>query len=262
MDTDNFCNVKSNVIKNFDWAAYLMIMGILFPMAMIVFNFMLFARVIPEQFIRDYVVLTFQSPNFPAMYLSNFAHLNIAHLLDNMAMFMITIVFIAAVANVAIPYVNQRVPGMNCIFGTRTLVWSTITFLVIVPFLISIESIVAGNYTGVKGGLGFSGVALAFEGYLVYLVEKLVIRKIQVIMTGKNQLLVYAGITLVAMFPLIIIVEQIVTMYTSSVHANYPAHLLGFGLGIIVPFILDKIGEIETYIRTNQRVVVTGRGHD
>jgi len=237
----NICRMD-NVIPGFSWSRYALVMCMFIPMAILAFNFITFARIIPEDFIRDYIVLTYASPNPVSMFLSNYAHANIQHLSENMMSYLITVAFIFAVALVAIPSFNKHTPGVNCRFGTKTLVQSTAVFFLIVPFIISTESILVGNYLGIAGGFGFSGVVFAFEGYMVYISEILIIRKIQVVMHRRDKLLAYSGMFLAVMIPLIVVFGQIMTMYTTTAfNANYAAHLTGFVVGVVTPFLIERV---------------------
>jgi membrane associated rhomboid family serine protease len=215
-------------------------MVITIPFFILLFNLLIFWRVIPDWFIEQYIVLTYASPNLVSMFLSNYAHASVNHMTENMFSYLITIVFILVIALFTVPYFNRKNPGMNCRFGTKTLMQCTLIFFLIAPFIISTESIIAGIFLGKTGGLGFSGIVFAFEGYLVYISEILIIRKIQIVMHKRDKTLMYLGIFLVAMIPMTVIIGQIIMMYTSIFNANYTAHMTGFAIGMITPYLLEK----------------------
>lgn len=251
MRFQNICRID-NVIYNFKWSNYTWYMVIIVPLLILLFNLLIFARIIPNWFIEEYIVLTYASPNPLSMFLSNYAHATVTHMTENLLSYLITIVFIIVIALAAIPFFNKNNPGMNCRFGTRTLVQCTLIFFLVAPFVISTESIITGIYLGKSGGLGFSGIVFAFEGYLVYISEILIIRKIQVVMHKRDKTLVYAGVFLTALIPLTVVVGQILTMYTSTVNTNYLAHMTGFVFGALVPLIIDwRDREMGSYIRKN-----------
>jgi hypothetical protein len=228
-------------IKGFNWMKYMWITCAAVPVAILVFNYCIFEEIIPQWFFDQYIVLTYASPNPISMFLSNYAHATGIHMLENLMSYVITIASIAIVAIIAIPYTNKKTPGMGCVFGTKTLVECTCIFFLLVPFLIAIVSIIAGNYLGIEGGLGFSGVVFAFEGYLVYIAEVIIIRKVQVILHQRDKMLIYFGVALSMVIPLSFVVGQLLTMYTNpTVHANYFAHTAGFIAGITIPFLLER----------------------
>jgi len=227
----------------FNWSRYIWIMGVIFPVIMVGFDMLTFMRVVPEGFIREYLVLTYKSPNLFSMYFSNFIHVNLNHMMENVMSYLITMAFIGMTALVIVPYFNKHTKGLNYKFDSETLVLSTVLFIVVVPFVISAESIVLGNYMGIAGGLGFSGVGFAFEGYLVYIMETLLISKIQVFSRDGKKVMASNGVLLAVAIPAIIIAFQILTMYTSTVSANYSAHIIGFTMGMTIPATLDWAGK-------------------
>lgn len=249
----NICNID-NVFPRFNWYRYLWITCAIIPLAILTFNVVVFQNLLPEWFIDNYVILTYASPNGISMFLSNYSHATGIHMLENLMSYIITIASIAVVALIAIPYTNKKTPGMNCRFGTKTLVQSTCIFFLIVPFVISAISSQVGIMLGITGGLGFSGVVFAFEGYLVYIAEVIIIRKLQIIWTRKNKVIVYFGIALIVSLPMAFIIGQIITMYTSPMaHPNYIAHLTGFVIGFMTPFLLERR---DRKIYLEKRVVV------
>lgn len=236
----NICRMHDE-IKGFDWMKYMWITCAAVPAAILIFNYCIFEDIIPQWFFDQYIVLTYASPNPISMFLSNYAHATGIHMLENLMSYVITIASIAIVAIIAIPYTNKKTPGMGCVFGTKTLVQCTCVFFLLVPFLIAGVSILVGNYLGITGGLGFSGIVFAFEGYLVFIAEIIIIRKVQIILHQKDKMLVYFGVVLAMIVPLSFVFGQLFTMYTNpSLHANYFAHMTGFLAGIIVPFVLEK----------------------
>lgn len=245
-----------------NWEIYITAMMIAFPLLLVVFNIFLFTRVIPEQIIRDYVVLSYEHPNFFAMYLTNFAHVTMMHLMENLIGYLVTMVFIFVAARWAIPAYNRRTHGLRFHFNMGTLWWSSLVFLTVIPFFISWESILVGPLFGKAGGLGFSAIEYAFIGYLVYVVDSLILRKVIVVSKQGNRSVAYLGLVIAAMIPLSIILGQYPFPVEGGFPVNYAGHLTGFVLGAVVPLIIDFFGEIETNMRTNQGVVVTGKSEE
>lgn len=239
--------------EGFNWSRYIWIMGVLFPAVIVFFDMLTFSRIIPTPIIREYLVLTYKTPNVFSMFFSNFVHANLAHMIENMMSYLITMAFIVVVAIVAVPYLNKKNPDLKYRFNTNTLVISTVLFVLVVPFVISMESIVLGNYIGVAGGLGFSGIGFAFEGYLVYVMETLILCRIRLYFRKRDEIMAYNGMFVAATIPIVILGMQIIMMYTSTVMANYAAHMVGFALGMMIPLCVDRI---DSYMRKKQRVVV------
>lgn len=244
-----------------NWELYIATMMIAFPLILTAFNVFLFTRIIPEQIIRDYVVLSYEYPNFFAMYLTNFAHITMMHLLENLLGYLVTMVFIFVTARWAIPAYNRRTHGLRFHFSIETLWWSTLVFLTVIPFLISWESILVGPIFGVVGGLGFSAIEYAFIGYLIYVIDSLILRKVIVVSKQGKRSVAYLGLIIAVLIPLSIILGQY-PFPSDGFPVDYPGHLTGFLLGIIVPLVIDFFGEIETNMRTNQRVVVKGKSEE
>lgn len=242
MTDNNICRMD-NVIRRFDWLDYTFVMVSVIPFTIMLFNWLIFNRIIPDWFIDQYIVLTYSSPNLVSMFLSNYAHATIVHMVENMMSYILVIAFIIVVALVFIPFFNRKNPGMHCRFGTKTMVNSTLIFFLIVPFIISSVSIVAGLILGKTDGLGFSGIIFAFEGYLVYISEILIIRKIQVVLHNRDKKLAYLGMFLAAMIPMMVVIGQVLTMYTSILNTNYIAHMTGFFVGFMTPMMLERLQE-------------------
>ena len=234
---ENICKID-NVIRGFNWTRYVWRMVFIIPAIIFLFDICLFYRVIPEQFTVDYVILVYSSPKLSAMFLSNYAHITWSHLTENMLAYAITVLMIVAVAFVAIPHVNRKVGGnLRCRFGTKTLVQSTLVFFLIVPFMVSATSILAAPAIGMTTGVGFSGIGYAFEGYLVYICEMLIIRKSQVMWHRGDRIWVAYGTVL----GILLIVLPIVFMNPLQGQSNYVAHLTGFVAGFMTPFLIERV---------------------
>lgn len=230
----NICRIK-NVIRGFSWSKYMWIMAVVVPFALLGFQLGLTTGTIPGWFMNHYVILTFADPNIVSMFLSNYAHVNLNHLISNTVTYIFIMMMIATVALVAIPYNNRKTKGSQCQFGTRTLLWSTLVFFIVVPFIISAVSIIAGPMNGKTSGVGFSGIVYAFEGYLVYICELIIIRKTQV-MTAKGH---PKWIVFGALIGLMLIVSPILTTNPLDGESNYVAHLSGFVVGVMTPLLID-----------------------
>jgi len=249
----NLCMIN-NTIRGFNWSKYLMRMIVVVPIFITAFNFCLFYEIIPAWFTLNYVILTYANPNILSVFLSNYAHANTEHLQQNMIAYILTILMIGAIALIAVPHSNRKAGGkLRCRFGTKTLVQSTLVFFIVVPFIISGVSIISGPLLGVPHGVGFSGVSYAFEGFLVYICEILIIRKAQVMWNrGDKKWAVYG-----AVIGLILIVTPIVFMHPTA-NSNYIAHLTGFVAGFMTPFLIERLKGEKIQIPTKSSISNNG----
>lgn len=222
------------------WWGYTWATCVVIPFAILAFNMLIFGRVIPDWFISNYVVLTYASPNPVSMFLSNFAHANWAHLSENLISYTLTTGAIVFLALVVLPQNNKNPKGIKYTINSVVITQSTLVFFLALPFVLSCISTVTGNMFGITGGLGFSGIVYAFEGYLVYIIEVLLYRKLQEVKTRSNRtIMTVVGVCLMVSLPLAFILGQIMTKTSDPLmHANYIAHTVGFVIGMIVPFLL------------------------
>jgi membrane associated rhomboid family serine protease len=211
--------------KDFNWSGYTGIMALLIPAVITVFNFALFYRVIPAGFTLDYVILSSASPNVVSMFFSNFAHVDVSHLSENMIAYFTTIGAIVVIALFGIPR-----SGLKYTLDAKILVQSTVIFLLVVPFIISGASLLVAPYIGMEKNVGFSGIVFAFFGYIVYILENLLLLKVKAVKERKQAIFGYALIVLIIVIPIIVM--------NSTIHTNYVGHFTGFVSGITIPFIL------------------------
>lgn len=253
---ENLCYI-SNVLQGFRWANYLMITMVIVPAAIVIFNLCLFYRVIPEWFTLKYVILTYAHPNILSMFLSNYAHVNILHLQENMFSYIVTVIMITAVAIIAIPSANRKEGGnLNCRFGTKTLVQSTLVFFFLMPLFVSVTSVMIGPSVGMPNGVGFSGIGYAFEGYLIYICVILIIRKTQVMYKREGTAWMMFGGGLL----LLLIAIPIMFMHPTA-NSNYIAHLTGFVAGFMTPLLLERVGDRKIYIQPMTSISSKGENH-
>jgi membrane associated rhomboid family serine protease len=203
---------------------------------------MIFSKTIPDWITENYVIIPQNAPpNIFAMFLSNFAHMGWAHLLENMGSYVILVCSIVIMIKFIIPFFNTETYPTD-IFDPKTLVNSSILFFVLVPFFIAAESVIfLYLHQSATGVVGFSGIGFAFEGYLVYLMEMLIFWKIvYAAITKRRPILAVIGILLLLIMPIFVLGNQFNTMVTSNLPVNYGAHLVGFILGITIPYLLDR----------------------
>jgi membrane associated rhomboid family serine protease len=206
------------------WSKYTVLMVLAVPAIIITFNLCLFYRLIPEWFSLKYVILTTASPNILSMFLSNYAHRDIGHLCQNMAVF---IIIIGAITWVALRGVQRT--GFEYTFDTKTLVRSALVFFLVVPFIVSGISVLAAP-AGMEKSVGFSGIGFAFVGYLIYILVTLLVRKI-LIMREK-------GDTARVIFGCILVVAGItapMAVANMVFQTNYVAHVVGYVCGLLSP---------------------------
>lgn len=203
-------------------------MAVLVPFVISLFDFAIFYRLIPAQITLDWIVLTATSPTLVSMFLSNYAHLNLLHLLQNMAAFVVIIGAIGWIALVGIPRSD-----LQYTFNERVLVQSSLVFLLIIPFVVSGASLIIAPFIGMERIVGFSGVCFAFVGYLIFILESLLLIKVQAMKEKKEKRQVVFGYCLIL---LIIIIP--VAIMNPVTHSNYIGHLAGFLAGITTPLVL------------------------
>ena len=217
-------------------------MGGVIPALIVLFNYLIFSGVIPDGVTMNYIIISQNiPPPISAMYLSNFAHANWSHLLENMGSFILIICNTVIIIRFIIPTFNN-VSNPVDIFNPNTLVKSSLLFLTVVPFLIAAEAVVFLYLNPTATGVtGFSGIGFAFEGYLIYLVEMLIFWKIihTAIVKGRP-FLALIGIVLLIITPLYVLLSQFHAAPANVGSVNYGAHLVGFMLGVVIPYLMDR----------------------
>ncbi len=125
------------------WSTYdFFVFFILIPVLLFSYFF------IPPEF-RGFFTLEFGHPTLISMYLSNFAHADYAHYLDNITLYFVLVYLF-----------------FNIEISKRRFYILSAVFLLVAPFVVSGVSIVRPPFEDVQNSMGFSGVVSAYLGYL------------------------------------------------------------------------------------------------
>jgi len=224
----------TTLLPDKDWSRFVTITSLVIPAVITIFCFAIFYRVIPAQVTLDYIVFQTASPNVLSAFLSNFAHVNISHLAQNMVAYIVAVGAIAAIALVGIPR-----SGLKYTLDTKVLVQSTVAFLLVVPFIVSGASLLIAPYIGMEKNVGFSGIVFAFFGYIVFILESLLLLKMRAVKERRQVVFGYALIVLIIVIPILIM--------NPVTHANYAGHFAGFVSGILTPALLTVVPDPRGY---------------
>lgn len=118
---------------------------------------------LPEQ-IRNAWILEIADPTIATLYLTNFVHLSIQHLSSNILGYLTVMLGLFPLAVLA----DQK----------RELIWSSLVFLTIGPFIISFVSIETLRGTPKRVVLGFSGINAAYAGLLPLFIGRYLKQKV------------------------------------------------------------------------------------
>lgn len=234
--------LKECKLNTFNWLAYGIIMLVVVPLALLSFHLLILGQFISIKDYVDYISLRYAEPNVFTMFLSNYAHMRgdgLAHLTQNILTWELTTVVILATFLLLIPSLKYKYPNSGVRFNGRVLVWSAVLYFLVVPFFVSGVSIVFGNYLGIAGGLGFSGITYAFCGFLVYLGSEIIEEKAKLKKMEGNLRFYYAGMIVVNVLPLWIL-GTICIDYLTTPGSGIYGHVTGFLCGLIIPWSLER----------------------
>jgi hypothetical protein len=213
-------------------AAFLGTLILVIPVGLYLFQIFFVAWPLSMQ----YIYLSYASPNISSMFFSNFVHLNADHLFQNLEVYLMLVVSIAAIHLYVIPRINAgRVP---IAFTDGVFLKSALVYFLLGPFVISGISILYWRSSGVAGGIGFSCIVAAFGGYYIYLARGFIIRGAFERLQDADHLGFYWGTILSFVIPvglsLLIILSGILDPTLNAI-----GHLAGFVFGLMVPYALD-----------------------
>lgn len=157
--------IEKSAIKSWVWYYWLFFYGIIpaFILAIPLIKKFTLSLVGPQtpplDFVNQTFILNMNNPTFLSMFLANYTHIEITHLCSNLLFYFLSISIIFLIEK-----------------NKKTFVNTSVLFLTILPFFISIISILF--FSTIKAnnpiGYGFSGIVLAFLGYSMYLICKVV----------------------------------------------------------------------------------------
>lgn len=240
---------KKSGILPFNWAMYTVFLCGVVPLSLIVFHLLIINGIIPHDVFNTDISLMYANPNVASMFFSNYAHMtmdNGNHLLLNVMNFEATVIMILIICLVSLPLMHYKNPEFNVVFDPELFRRSIFLYFILVPFVVSGISIVAGALRGAVGGRGFSGIICAFEGYLVYLGIRIVLEQGRIKRDKVNIFNVHfdtvAKVTAV-LLPCIFF-ATLIADFVSLPTSNIVGHIAGFMSGLLIPFMLEKKGDL------------------
>ena len=232
--------LKDCGLDTFNWLAYGITMLVVVPLALLSFHLLILGQFISIDTYTEYVALRYAEPNIATIFLSNFAHMrgdNLMHLTQNVISWELTIVAILSLYFVLIPALKYKYPDSGIKFDGGLILWSSLAYFVVVPFFVSGVSIIFGNYLGIYGGLGFSGIAYAFSGYLVYIGSDIITEKSRLKLAEGNVKFYQFGMVMAAAIPFWIL-GTIVLEYLTTPGSGIYGHVTGFLCGLTIPWLI------------------------
>jgi hypothetical protein len=188
---------------------------------------------IPSDILENYFVLHPSSPSIFSMFISNYTQTGLSHLSFNLALYLIIVVIIFSI--------EQR---------TRFFFWVSLSYFSVLPIFLSIVTLLFlipfGATPDVKG---FSGIALASLGYLIYLglYRKVYRRFLDRFFTrwkeaggAYERFMLFCGLFIMDSI-LLILISSIgraagqFSMASSGISSNGIAHLTGLSAGVLIP---------------------------
>jgi hypothetical protein len=227
--------------NEFNWKMYIILVIGVVPLALMMVHQLIAKSIIPWSVTSKYIYLFYAYPNIFSMYFSNFVHAPTdhgVHLFTNVFAWLLVMALIILVYLYIAPSAKYRISQHIEVVSPKILWACTIVNFLLVPFVVSMVSIVAArtiDSTAVVG-YGFSGIIYAFGGYLAYLCRDLMIKKVQATRRMK-----FTDNFIAFMVPfgfLLSIVADAMTWQGS----NWVGHLAGFVVGYVAPWTMMAIG--------------------
>jgi len=180
--------------------------------------------------VENLLIFNFYYQNISSAYLCNFFHAELDHLI------FVNVAFWLGITLIAVLHDFESNNGIIDEKPEDLTIKSIIVIFIFLPFLISMLSFHWGRLIGIHGFNGFSGIAYAFLGiFTSYLFNAsyFSIKKSTISdFSGTKKLIVMS-------LPLIFITTILLTIFLTDINpdTNYPAHVVGFFLGIIFGFL-------------------------
>ncbi|MDD3112689.1 MAG: hypothetical protein PHU26_10410 [Methanofollis liminatans] len=190
-------------------------------------------QIIPIDVATHYLFMNLSAPSPSSFFLSHYVHdpSSPHHIIINALIFFFTVFCIFQFRYLILPALGWRSPP-NLIKNTSLLV------LFFLPFSLSGIAIIIGGQVGYRYGCGFSGIAAAFVGFLIFLIVTSFVEVGKYRRTQGKSWKVLFGIGAMS------ILLPVYFWISESGRGDTPlyVHVGGYIFGLIIPLILSLIG--------------------